>query len=95
VQKAEKRKSAYQLRKELNAEINKLKKEISRVEERIAGYEKERNAIVKIFSLNPESYSVGQNKRLDELTRLIEQEESIWFGHTESLEELQNRQKQV
>ena len=95
VQKAEKKKSAYHLRKELNAEINKLKKEISRVEERIAGYEKERNAIVEIFSLNPESYSVGQNKRLDELTRLIEQEESTWFGHTESLEELQRRQKQV
>ncbi len=86
-------KSKFKLRKELQAKINKMKKDVKKVENQIAEYEKERNGIMNIFSLKPESYSVGQNKRLDELTKLIEAEEAVWYKLLESLEELNIMQK--
>ncbi|MFC1557426.1 ABC-F family ATP-binding cassette domain-containing protein [candidate division KSB1 bacterium] len=90
-QRPEKTRSVKQVRKALQANINKLKKETALCESKLVEFEKEKVAIINVFSLDPASYSAGQNRRLDELTALIEQEEHTWLELQEAIEKLRAR----
>ena len=61
------------------------------LEKQIREYEKEKQATIAIFSFNPEDYSVGKNKRLDELIQLIDTCENEWLQIHEKLEALRKQ----
>lgn len=90
-----KKKTSYQLRKELNSEITKLKNKIKKVEHQIALYETEKQAIIDDFSNNSQTYSQEKSLRLEQLEQILKHEESIWIELQERMEELKNQEREI
>ena len=88
---ASEKKSDFLIRKELKSKINKLRTQAKRLEEEIAKYDKEKQATVNIFSLKPENYSLGLNKRYDELLELLADRENRWLEIQETIEECKSQ----
>ena len=85
------KKSDFHTRKELKSRINKLRTQAKKLEEEIAKYDKEKQATVTIFSLKPENYSLGLNKRYDELLQLLADRENRWLAIQETIEECKSQ----
>ncbi len=83
---APKAKSDYHQRKEAEAEKRRVASRLKKCEERLEQYKKEREAIEHSFKTDASSWSRERNDRYEELTRLIEADETAWL-------ELQERQK--
>ena len=76
---------------ELSQQIETKSQEIKKLEEEIEKYDKEKQATINIFSLKPENYSIGLNKRYDELLQLLADRENKWLEIQETIEEYRNQ----
>jgi ATP-binding cassette subfamily F protein 3 len=84
---AEKPRSDYHLRKELESEKRKLASRIKKVEEEIAAYKKEHETIHEHFMSDPAAWSRESHSRYEELARLIDTREHLWLELTDKLEQ--------
>jgi len=85
---AEKPKSDYHLKKELESEKRKLTGRIKKIEAEIAAYKKEHEAIHEHFMSEPTAWSRESHGRYEELARLIDVQEHLWLELTGKLEEV-------
>ena len=76
---APKQPSAYHLRKQQESAKRKLSGQIKRSEEQQAAYKKEKEALEAEMAANPTVWNRELTNRLNELTRLINQEEQHWI----------------
>lgn len=81
--------SEHELRKRRRARLTRLRKEIAEAEKRLSSYAEERDAIHRHFLENPLDHSKEKQARLDELSRLVEETESLWLSRQEELEGLE------
>ena len=82
-------KNAYQLRKERNARLNKLKKEIALLEKEQGEVSKEKDDLHERFIQNPAEYSRENADRLAELEERESECEERWLALQEEIEELE------
>lgn len=75
-------------RKKIHAEIVKTKAKIAKSEKRIENLTREKDEILEEIKNNPFHYSRKRNERLKELGGAIEEEEKIWLGLLQVLEDL-------
>jgi len=80
----EKPKSDYHLKKEKESEKRKLASRIKKIEEELAAFKKEREAIHQDFMNDSMSWSRERHERYDALTKLIEAHEELWLELTAS-----------
>ncbi len=83
----EKKVSLYEQKKQLKSELRKYKKERQTIERTIETHAKEKDGIIKSYETDP-AYSPERNKRFDELSRLIENNELKWLELQEKIEGL-------
>ncbi|MGH7197249.1 MAG: ABC-F family ATP-binding cassette domain-containing protein [Candidatus Omnitrophota bacterium] len=85
---AEKPKSDYHLKKELESEKRKLAGRIKKIETEIAAYKKEHEAIHEHFMSDQNAWSRESHTRYEELARLIDVQEHLWLELTGKLEQV-------
>jgi ATP-binding cassette subfamily F protein 3 len=77
----------YQKRKLVNARRRKLNKKAKTVEDLITKHEREKQAIIKDFEINP-VFSKERNECLAKVTKLLGEQETKWIALQEELEQL-------
>ncbi len=81
-----KEKSDYHLRKEMQAEAKKAKRQILQIETRLAQYKQELESIHNAFVSDPTAWSRERNARYEELGALISREEEAWLQCQQKVE---------
>ncbi len=76
-------------RREIHEELKEQKRKMKKIEERVAAYEDEREAVLAKMALNPTVFSPSLNKRLHELGELIAADEEEWFRVRQAIEWLE------
>ncbi len=79
--------NVYLRRKEYQAELKVLRKELRELEPRLAKLEQERDELVEFFSGG--EYDADRDARLKEVQRLLEDIETKWLGAQERAEHLE------
>ncbi len=82
----EKPKSGYHQQKEIEAEKRRVSSRMKKIEEQIAIFKTEHDAIHKSFMNDSFTWTRDKQKRYDELTKLIEHYEHIWLELSTELE---------
>ena len=88
---AEKSKSHYHLKKEIESEKRKLTTRVNKIEAEIAAYKKEHEAIHEHFMSDVMAWSRESHGRYEELARLIDTQEHLWLELTAKLEALHSQ----
>ena len=86
--KNSKGKSDYHLKKEMESEKRKTAGRVKKIEQQIALYKAEREAIHEQFMRNPDSWTREGNERYEALAKLIQSQEHTWLEETAKLEAL-------
>ena len=74
--------------KDLKPKIAQLKKDVQQAEEKVTAYKTEKETILQDFIQSPMAYSRDREKRLKEVTALLEKEEALWIELQARLEKL-------
>ncbi len=74
--------------KDLKPKIAQLKKDVQQAEEKVAAHKTEKETILQDFIQSPTAYSRDREKRLKEVTALLEKEEALWIDLQAQLEKL-------
>jgi ATP-binding cassette subfamily F protein 3 len=81
--------SRHQMRKDARLELNRSRSRLQKIEGGMAKLELEREAILRWFEEHPTEFSREQNDRLEDLTRLLADEEESWLSVQQEIERLE------
>ena len=81
-------KARYQARKELQSTLNRVQKEVTRLEKQLEQAQQERQEIIDLFAGDSTAYTRERNDHLEELTESANELETRWLERQEALEEL-------
>ena len=86
---AKKKGGTHHEQKEKRSKINQMKKRVATIEKQMAQHEKEREEIHAHYLAHPTDYDSDKQARLDELNRILPDEEQRWLALSDELDRME------